>query len=1153
MSQYTNSIEEMLDSLIETIDQYSNFDNNAIINKKTIDNIKKEIQSLNTKSIKLIDEISKYNNIYQKNILSNYDKYNNLNEEKNKIYNNEENEYNKLILSLDNTLNKKIDEINERLENKKNKFKDDIEENTKISNENIKYFNDDYKSTEKRLAFKNQSSKDSYHNNIAKYNDLLEIEIKKLDKAYQRLYINYDADTKSLINKYNKQIEDLKNQYKKVQKDKEDYINQCRKVNKEDAIILNDEIRPFYDEKNKNIEIERQIYLEKQNKSNEEKEIKKQGYHNETNKITKEFIVKAKQIDDTIDNYEKEYVNNRDKKINQTLYIILDEHKKIENEVKVLFKQIDDINEKRIKKLIKIKYRLYAKKKHKIEEKLDSELRDLESIYLKRVQEKTFERKKLEYEKNCTIKKYIEIENTLNKEYQELNNKYEFELRQSEEVHKFKYDTLSSEKKLSYSLEQIKKNRNKDEELIRYDVKLEEITYKLKNTKENLDVVKKLNNYVHQYEDKLYDKKKNYQTVYSMLQIEKCKYLKEYNDKLYKLKQTEALEELNYNTKISNIKINFFSEEKKKLYKIEQTEANKKIISIRFQCDKNKLKSKIDLDTKLFNKNNDLQINKIDFLTQLFYLDLEQIEKETANYYLLLKEICNTSFLIFSIISSTIEIKNAYIIPIRNFFICVKQAFIKYIVSIQKCYEETIREIINARKKITNDLYYSKILDNELVNKNESINKLNKEIIILNNSVEKLEDDNTYQNKKIYSFKYKYSKASNIKTFIENFKLRRNIRLCKRIKFKNNISIRALKKLINKKDKKIEIENNKYNKTINKYKNKLDNNIKSYYILLDDIVEENSISVIKLEQYFNKPFNNKLPNEYYKHLEKTVNNAKNILDNSLKNIYENLNEFKEKREKEIKTKYRHNKYKNNINELKLSISNSKVQNSLIKKYRYIFKNNKHNLINSKKEYQETKLRSNIELTKARNDYNKTTEKLQKLNAQYGLELYNSLHAVIDNITYIENDYHHAMGEIKVEDIKTKSLKEQFSEIEGKLIKAKDLYKNISVKNLKNYKINKKQEIKNITSTNVININEAYLDYQKQLIAYKHQNSAKNQDYKNGIQDCINRNIENNKNLSKSLKAIDNEYKLYIKEETNLNKIELEKIDKTIAKKKYFSD
>ena len=59
MSQYTISIDEMLKIVIQTIEQYSNYDNDAILPKKTIADVKKQIEMLNEKSINIIDNKTK--------------------------------------------------------------------------------------------------------------------------------------------------------------------------------------------------------------------------------------------------------------------------------------------------------------------------------------------------------------------------------------------------------------------------------------------------------------------------------------------------------------------------------------------------------------------------------------------------------------------------------------------------------------------------------------------------------------------------------------------------------------------------------------------------------------------------------------------------------------------------------------------------------------------------------------------------------------------------------------------------------------------------------------------------------------------------------------------------------------------------------------
>ena len=331
--------------------------------------------------------------------------------------------------------------------------------------------------------------------------------------------------------------------------------------------------------------------------------------------------------------------------------------------------ELDGPNDIKIKKLIKLKYKSFASKKYRLEEKLNNELRNLELSVLKNIENENFERKKLELEKNSEIKKYIEKENNLNKIYQEINNKSEYNLKHDEEKYKINYDINSSTKKRAHSLEQTKKTKTKNIELAKFDIELEEINYKIKNATANLNITKSLNSYVHGYEDSVYLKKKNFFTVYTMLEIEKNKTIFEYNNNLYKLKLREANEELNFNQTLANLKNKHFSIEKAKNNNIKIEKANNEIININYDKDKANLKSSIRIETMKEDNLHIFEKNKLSLITTLYKLDYSSIINYTSSLYLLLKEGFSTIVSIYNLIKESVELKQENIFELRSFFI----------------------------------------------------------------------------------------------------------------------------------------------------------------------------------------------------------------------------------------------------------------------------------------------------------------------------------------------------------------------------------------------------------------------------------------------------------------------------------------------------
>ena len=1145
MSQYLNSIKDILNNLISTIDKYSSYDSNAILPKITIEEIKKEIENIEKSSIKLTNNLNKSTNSLIKEANSNKKRFHQAVLEKEKEIKELEDLEKINISKSEIEKDQRIKLLNEKLEHDKKEAIKQIEENKNSSKETNKYFLNDYRETEKRLAFKNQSSKDYYNNCIKKYNNRLENELKNIDKAYSRLYINYDNDTKALITKYNRLIEDYNNQYKKLQKDKLDYITALNIESKESTINLNNEIRPLFDTKNKNIEERRAIYSKEQNTSNIEKENKRHDLHNESNRITKEFIVNVKAIDSKIEEYKKEYENNRESKINTTLYTILEDHKRLQFEVSELINQNDSLE---TKKLITLKYKLFSKRKEKLEAKLDNELRILEVSFLKTLESEFLEKKRLEFEKNTIIKKLIEEENTLVKQYQEFNNKYEANLRYDEGKYKITYDINSSSIKHSHNIEQIKKKREKNIRLAEFDIELQKISYKIKMTEANLEITKELNSLIHEYEDKVYQKKKSFNTVFTMLEIERHKTLSEYNDNLYKLKLNEAKEEFRFNGNLSDLKNKIFEKDINNELEINEKYVDIEILSHNNEHDKNKLNSEIVIMNTKRKNFSYLEEYKLLLQNELFNLDFKHVQIETTNYYLFLKLMCSSIFSIIEIVDKSIEAKKEIITELRNFFISLEICIIDYVKSIMKCYKDNIKAIIEDNRKNLENLYFNQKREKLKLKYDNDIIIQKNNIISNKNKADLLSDDNTEHNKKLYALKSKYNKT---KSILERWHIQKDINAITNIINRNDRKIKNYKTNIQKIQKEIEKIKNNYLYAKNRINKTIDKELKSYKTLLEDIIEINSNLLTNINSVLNEPYDSTDYVDYFSNLETKISNVINNLDKSLSSIYNVINDFKLKRYLELEKKNITLKKNLRHNEHATSIEIREKEYNFDKKYKELFRNCKNEINNCKKNNLISKMKSKEEIQNLRNEHDKATKILQQENKNLGANLYLSLYAVLENIKSIELDYHMSIGDCKNK-IYQKSFKDELKEKENILtIKTNDI-KKLEEKRLYLYEENKKSDIRGYITQEAQGIKQEILDYHNLKEKYKNQNTENYTSYKTNISDAEMTIAFNKKNLNKSIKSLDNELRLLIKAENKKHKIQLKKIDKSVRKKKYFT-
>ncbi len=1145
MSQYLNSIEDIINNIISTIDKYSSYDNNAVLSTKAIQEIKEEINKYKKTSIRLTNNLSKTINFLNKEIKNTKKKYIKLSNEKEKELKELEESEKINISKSEIEKNQKIELLNEKLESDKRESIKKIQDNTINSKENLKYFINDYKETEKRLSFKNQSSKDYYNSSIIKYNDELDNILKNLDKAYSRIYINYDSETKALMNKYSRLIEEYNNQYKKIQKEREDYSKTFDKENKEFTINLNNEIRPLYDIKNRNIEQRRVIYSSEQNSSNIEKENKRHDLHNETNKITKDFIVNVKEIDSKIEEYKKEYNENRDNKINKTLYLILEEHKRLQFEVSELISKDNSLD---TKKLIILKYKLFASKKEKLEAKLDNDLRTLEGNYLKTIENENFEKKQLELEKNSNIKKYIEEENTIIKQNQEYINKFEFNLKYDESKYKLTYDINSSILKHNFNIEQIKKKREKNIILAEYDIELQRISYKIKIAEANLEMTKSLNILVHEYEDKIYQKKKNFHTVYTMLEIERHKTLREYNENLYRLKLNEAKEELRFNTNLSNLKNKNYEIDINNELEINKKLSNIEILSFNNEHNKNKLNSEVLIINTKNEISSYLEEYKIVLLNELFNINFKIIQFETSNFYSLIKSMCVSIFKIIHIVDNSIGTKNEIIIDLRNFFIALKVNFINYLENITKCYKDNIKALIDENKKTLNNLYYDQIKEKYKSQYNNNLFNFKNKIQSTKEEIEKILDENTSYNKRLYALKYQYS---NEKSYYKKIEIQNKTNKINKNTNKNNRKIKYYKSSIQKIQKEIEKSKNYYNKSIIKIQKSLNKELKSYYILFDDISEINIALLAKINNIINEENNSNNNIDYFIDLESKITKIMKTLNTTINSIYTSINDFKLKRFLELEKKNVILKNQKKNEEFTTASLIKEMKLEYTKNYKKSLKEYNDEINICKKNIQISNINSQKELSNLRDNYEKITKTLQDENINLGNYLYTTLYAVIENIKDLELDYHISIGDNNLN--KYKSYKDELKDNEISLINRINELKRNEEKKLVIYEENIKANIKAYYASEAQSIIQENQEFHNLREKYKKDNTENYFLYRDNIAEADYAISFNKKNLNKNHKILDNELKLRIKEEYKKHKIQLKKIDKTIKRKKYFTN
>ena len=137
--------------------------------------------------------------------------------------------------------------------------------------------------------------------------------------------------------------------------------------------------------------------------------------------------------------------------------------------------------------------------------------------------------------------------------------------------------------------------------------------------------------------------------------------------------------------------------------------------------------------------------------------------------------------------------------------------------------------------------------------------------------------------------------------------------------------------------------------------------------------------------------------------------------------------------------------------------------------------------------------------------------------------------------------------------KYKSYKDELKDNEISLINRINELKRNEAKKLVIFEENIKANIKAYYASEAQSIIQENQEFHNLREKYKKDNTENYFLYRDNIAEADYAISFNKKNLNKNQKILDNELKLRIKEEYKKHKIQLKKIDKTIKRKKYFTN
>ena len=1139
MSKFNEDIDkfsEEYNGLINTfleLDDKAPFDNNLLNSLKSL--FKESIQTIKSNSKRLDENLLQYNNDF-KNIINEY--YKNIDtlksdviKEKNEIID----KYNTSYNNVQNEIKKLTDENNR----KKEAHELDIDYFITASNQNIDMFELEHEDNITRYNYQSESALLSYQNSISKNNSYLEQKLSKVKEEYSYSLIDYDIETKKILEGYNQRIE-------KDNKVLAEYVEAFSKITADhkdkkykESVDLNDRIRKLSNETSMQNLDERTVYLNNQSNYQQEKEQKRSEYQLESQSISREFVLNMNELDDQITKIRNDYNKNLENEKKDLQYKLLDIHKEQEKIISSIF--FSNNNEKNKKRQIKHNNKNYYLYSILEKEQSKKTLYHLNKAFSIENENSNYNKKVLELNRLFSIRSINEKELHDNKYYQELNNLDENDLNYKTTIINNQFNKKANLIKLDSIIRTIDLDTEYAKSDALHQIELERLSTSIKSSKIDSDSLKRIHQLLHETEDLKHTKKINYLVVYNLLEIEKNRVLSEYNQAQYKLnveKETELLKYSNTNIKLKNYK---YKQLKYAEIAIEKSILENDIFQLKYQ---DILESNIrDFDINNAIINNQYEQDKLfhEVLNVKFRNELKSVNQILAVYINAIVELKNSITNILDNIFSNIIFRPEYLDIILSFIERLLKIAINYLDDLSTTFINLEKEITNDRLSFEESFKFSleyETIENSYKKDYEAITSKKTECEeTLDEYQNKVNEYNslifTIQNQILYIKDPKNFALYNKQSAKKNLALLTNkINAITEQANENIAMMEPLKAEIQTYENRLKQLDFDHNAKISEIKRKQYYSALAYHNLIDDF--SSSINDVKraLHTLFFQQKESKLSATNYESL---INNKQttttNILNELIQSLYNNVNRFYNSEEKEQNDNLL--ELKNNHKEKLLDANNKYIYSTNLEKAkatrqkRLLNTNirNKHNNYNNVEKKCDNLIKKNNN-----NHTNNSNDIINRTNIATQT-FYDEFYAICANQDSITKDYNDTI----------KNLDEKYRKDVDNIVKEAAITKENLKKELENYIEKRKNLINNLPEKTK---DEKY-NTQQETKRYNRDIDQNSSDAKNNF---INRRKELNNNIAeinatygKNIVNINNEHKMQLKKEKKYHNAQLRHI------------
>lgn len=734
---YSKTTQELVKLITSMLDEYQHVDEKSPFSKKIFTDLSKKLDDFE----KLIIEI---NDSLDNEMASLVNKKNEYKLEFDKTIDELNLEYITTLNAIkDNYINKNR-ELNEEIKNINSQYQEnvalytgDVDFYILSAEQNVELFEFDFKQDMQRYDYLYANAKESYKANISKYNEELKRLLDKAHYEYTSTINKYDEDANKLINIYTTSIENYKAELEIITKKHNEILDEYRNERRIETLELNNSIRNIDAARTANIDTYKQTYQGQQAKADSERDQAKIKIRDENRASTKEYAISLSKLEEANSIENKQYGFNCDKLVEKQSEESFECHKKEETEYVDAYKELNDAEFKKESKLIKKKY---YQEKNNILKKYNSILHDLEVKHNKHKLDNEHKKNILDIANAKNIKFHNEKDTRINKIHQELLNEYESEYNINVQNENNLYKIKANEIRMKSSFKTNVLDNKIEKENVEYNMKVSEIESQIKMAEMEIDTLKTINEFVHICEDKKYNRKKNYLTVSSMLEMEKCRVLDELNIKQRSTNIKNSQLVLYYNMSKIEIQNEKFKEVTKQEILLEEAKLNTTQFELNKKLDENKILEKYEyLDEKLkANFKVDTITNTI--LRNSHLVDIEQLTCIISKF--------------LDVLSSTIEFSISYLdyiysnstkaedfALIKTFTIRFYDLLFTYYSNVTLDFKDYSLSILNERVKFESDYKYSVLLNQYQIKYEETLNELYSEKNEINSNIASIDAD----------------------------------------------------------------------------------------------------------------------------------------------------------------------------------------------------------------------------------------------------------------------------------------------------------------------------------------------------------------------------------------------------------------------------